>query len=275
VPVGHNLEGTLLEFCRRFNVIEFKGANDSFDEAEFVKNEVRVALVFLENTEATFENLLNVIVTSRWPGRFFGYMSERGYEFTAEPGQEWLRRCRVGLQDVVVVICNQLPVEAKFADWIVFAPTDSAKWRKAVLMLARQRNWQLLELAQDLGQREFAAMTPELDKIFTEYAGMDQEQFIKDQQEAAKLRLLQLSKLGPHALAGVLADLKPEERLAGLKPEERLADLKPEERLAGLKPEERLADLKPEERLAGLKPEEREILRKILLEDLTKPEDNQ
>ena len=57
----------------------------------------------------------------------------------------------------------------------------------------------------------------------------------------------------------VVAQMRPEDRLAGLAPEDRLAGLAPEDRLAGLAPEEveQLVEKVPvEKRLAGLAPEE-------------------
>ncbi len=246
VPTERELElkATILDFLRDINIFEFKGEHDTFDETEFIKNRVRTDLIFLENEAATFENLLNVIVTARWPTRFFSYMLERGYKFEPVLGRSWLRRCYIGLQEVVIVICNLLPVEPKYADWLIFSPTDQPKWREAVRMFARERNWRLLDMAKGLSLKEYNAMIPELREIFSHYNSEDVERMRAERREILEVMLPDMKQDDPEGLREALTKLEPQERLAGLGPEERLAGLGPEERLAGLEPEERQKLLK-------------------------------
>lgn len=118
VPEGISIEGTLFSFFRPLNVPGFKSQGDKFDEYEFVKNEVRTGLLFLQKAEAGspvgFEDILNLIVCSRFPQGFFDYMREHNCVFRAEEATPWLWRCRVGLQEVAVVVCRDLPIEASY-----------------------------------------------------------------------------------------------------------------------------------------------------------------
>jgi len=202
-----DLEASVLDFLKAFNVFEFKGEHDTFDEMEFIKNRIRTDLIFLENEAATFENLLNVVVTARWPTRFFSYMLERGYKFEPVLGRSWLRRCYVGLQEVIIVICNLLPVEPRYADWVIFTPADQPNWREAVRMFARERNWELLDMARDLNKTRFAKMDAELKEIFLTYGSEDRERFLKEQREAYEVMTFNMKHGDPEGLKAALTTL--------------------------------------------------------------------
>lgn len=211
VPEDVSVQETLFDFFRTFNVIEFKGQDDQFDELEFVKNEVRTGLVFLQNSDTTFENMLNLIVSSRYPQRFFDFMQARGLNFKPDSGRNWLQRCRVGLQEVVVVVCNLLPLEEKYADWLLFAAADTKHWREAMRLLAQKRNWELLEQAERLRPKEFAQMKTEFDEVLSQYDAKEQARLRADWLEAFKITLPDMLKRTPEDVDEVLASLSPEQ----------------------------------------------------------------
>jgi hypothetical protein len=80
------LRNTLFEFFRGFNVIEYKSQGDLLDKDGYITNDIRTSLLILKNPEATYENTLNVIVTSRYPQDFFDYMEEKKYKFNTKSG---------------------------------------------------------------------------------------------------------------------------------------------------------------------------------------------
>ena len=132
----------------------------------------------------------------------------------------WLRRCYIGLQEVVIVICNLLPVEPRYADWLIFTPTDQPKWREAVRMFARERNWRLLDMARDLNKTRFAKMDAELKEIFLTYGSEDREQFIKEQREAYDAMTFSMKQNDPEGWKEALTKLEPEELAESLSSEQ-------------------------------------------------------
>lgn len=145
VPPEVSLQNTMFDFFRAFNVVEFKSQGDRLDENAYITNEIRTDLFILQKSEATFENTLNVNVTSRYPRELFTFMKKRGGRFKVLAGKPWLRLGRVGLQDVAIVICRDLPLEELYYEWLLFAPSDSQKWRDFVTMLVREGEFALLE----------------------------------------------------------------------------------------------------------------------------------
>ncbi len=240
VPKSARLQGTLLDFFRIYNIVEFKSENDPFDEKEFVKNAIRVGLFFLQNPKANFENLLNVIVTARYPARFFKFMAERGFIFEADGGREWQRRCKVGLQEVVIIICGEMPIEERYFEWLMFAPSDGKTWHDAIKAMVLLEKWELLERVQRLRPKEFAAMSSDFMKVLEQYGPREKRRLNRDRAAAVKIYLDYFKKEEPEMYEQILTEqIRP-----GLTAEERLAGLNPEERLAGLNPEERQALLK-------------------------------
>jgi hypothetical protein len=223
IPEGTVLENTLFDFFRQANIIEFKSTNDSLDAAKFALQLGRVYFWFATQknqskaAEVTFESILNVVVSSKYPREFLKYSAKRGCTFVETPGREWLLQARCGWQDVAIVVCERLPIEPKYERWLMFAPASSHTWRNFLKMLAQEQNWSLLKMAQNMRPKEFGIMSPELEKIFAELEAAEPERYSEDWFEAIKMRF---PKLKPIQKAQLLADLSPQERLAGLSPEE-------------------------------------------------------
>ena len=268
VPPAVSVENTLFDFFARVNVIEFKSQNDKFNLREYVRNELRTGLRFLDEPEADLEDFLNVIITARLPSAFLAYAASRKVIFQAQSGRPWLYLAQVGLQNVAIVVCRLLPLEPRFYPWLAFAPSASVSWRNYILQLIEENNQQYLGLAREVYPEEVKMLTDEeFDKRLHDILNDPANQNIglkRDPALNAVVALEEVDQDAPEQLGEVLSILKPEQRLAGLKPEERLSGLKPEERLSGLKPEERLSGLKPEERLSGLTTEEKAALLELL-----------
>jgi hypothetical protein len=272
IPEGTALDGTLFDFFRQANIIEFKSTNDPLTTVKFALQLGRVYLWLVQQQQAQsnkakaiatiavdFDNILNVVVSSKYPREFLKYSAERGCPFVATPEREWLLQARCGWQDVVIVVCERLPIEPKYERWLMFAPATSQTWRSFLKMLAQEQNWELLEVAKKLRPKEFKLMSPELEKYFEELRAEEPELYDKKWWEIVNLPLPDPKYLKPEQLAQLMSKLAPEERTIGLTPEERTIGLTPEERTIGLTPEERTIGLTPEERTIGLTPEERTI----------------
>ena len=75
---------------------------------------------------------MNVIITARWPSSFLKFCKAGGYEFRKAYGREWLLQGEFGFQQVAIVVCERLPLNEKYFEWIFFAPSNSKKWQAFV-----------------------------------------------------------------------------------------------------------------------------------------------
>jgi hypothetical protein len=75
--------------------------------------------------------------------------------FTRDPNREWLWWSKVGYQKIAMVICRDLPIEKRFYKWLLFAPSNSNKWRDFVRQLRLEGETELLELAESLRPEDF------------------------------------------------------------------------------------------------------------------------
>ena len=259
VPPGVSLETTLFDFFAQVNVVEFKGENDRFDYREYVRNEIRTDMSFLDGDEADMGNYLNVFVLSRLPIAFLRFAATENVHFVNTPDRPWLYRASVGFQKVALVICRLLPLEPRYYPWLAFAPFGSLAWREYFWQIVRENNQIYLDLARDvypqevdkmMTQEEFQAkLAAILNDPANKNVGRKRNPLFN-----AMMAFEEVEQDTPEDVdAFVAATLKPAQRLKGLKPEERLEGLKPEERLEGLKPEERLEGLTPEEEATLLK----------------------
>jgi len=242
VPPGLDLTGTAFDFFRAKNVVEFKSQGDQFDLTEYVRNSLRTDLIFLQEKAKSFDNILNVIITSRSPDGFLLAATRRGINFQPAAGRPWLLRGQVGFQDVAIVVCRDLPIELTYYNWLVFAPSDTRKWQAFVETLLQQRNRELLRIIKKMRPREFIMLTKSLDDLIKEAKaeGLLDPDFVLEFEVDEETRQLELETTSfllktiaqekSGRLAEVLAGLKPEDRLTGLTPEDRLTGLTPEDR---------------------------------------------
>ncbi len=233
VPKGMLLQNPLLRYLREFNIIEFKGQGDHFNAQTF---EVQLARVYLWHSQnhqrASYDRILNVIVSARYPTNVFDFSAERGSPFTKVNNQDWLWQARVGWQDVVVVVCQNLPIAKPFYPWLAFAPGKSLAWNRFVRAVVADQDWNLLSwLAQARPEELFEEifMNTELEQELAENYPAEWERLQAEYGRVARQWFATKAKTNMPAVREMLAELPVEDRLAGLKPEDRLAGLTPEE----------------------------------------------
>ena len=225
IPKGAAVADTLFDFFRPTNVIEFKSASDSLNQHSFGVQLARVYLYLDQNRAVKHRQILNVIVSARFPREFFKFSVSEGITFEPDRQREWLYRARVGYQEVVVVVCEQLPLDLRYGIWLIFAAPTTQKWRDFLKLAAREHNWTLLEAARDMRDmrpKEFNAMNQELKAIFEEYGPKEQARLRADWWEVIKDRLPGMSNEEPEELTKLLTEFKPEvlgNALSNLSPE--------------------------------------------------------
>jgi hypothetical protein len=72
----------------------------------------------------------------------------------------------VGFQRVALVICRDLPVEKRFYNWLLFAPSDSKKWEAFVRQLHLEGEIELLDFAKKLRPKEFVMIKMSADELW-------------------------------------------------------------------------------------------------------------
>ena len=106
VPDPTKIIGTLFDFFRRYNIIEFKSENDQLDFEAFIKNVVRTHLFWLESqakkVKVSYRDILHVIISARLPESFFADIAQENIVFTTTEERPWLFEAQVGLQKVVM-----------------------------------------------------------------------------------------------------------------------------------------------------------------------------
>jgi hypothetical protein len=109
----------------------------------------------LQDKEADYSKYLNVYVVSRYPKKFLDSAAENGIVFTQEPNKPWMLRAKVACQDVVIIICRELPLERRYYSWLLFAPSDSKRWESFIRRLQDESETELLTEAERLRPKEF------------------------------------------------------------------------------------------------------------------------
>jgi hypothetical protein len=214
------LRKTLFEFFRDFNVIEYKSQGDLLDKDGYLTNEIRTALLILKNPEATHENTLNVIVSSRYPQDFFDYMEEKKYKFKSTKSKPWLYRCRVGLQEVRVIVCRDLPFERKYYRWLIFVPSDNPKWQEFVKILFKEREEFYLDLLRQMRPKEYymTIETLNIDELVSELSPEEQAERRQDLENVRKAELRLVRRISEALGISIVEDIG--ELIEDLKPEE-------------------------------------------------------
>ena len=250
-PPSVDRTNTMFDFFRRDNIVEFKSEKDKFDLQEYARNALRTYYQFLQSNDKDFKNILNVIISSKLPRAFIKVAAERDIIFEQTENRPWLWRGEDGFQDVVIVVCRDLPIEPLYYPWLLFAPARSRTWKAFVTQLLRENNQTFLEKIENFKPKELEMITKSWDEMVAsgiaagvippdfqeQYDQLPEEE--EDIADIAEFYLEDVAQYAPAKLGKVLSKLSIEERLGGLSPEERLGGLSPEERLGGLSPEER------------------------------------
>ena len=219
------MERTIFDFFSDSDVLEFKSTNDPLDKESFHTQVGRVEFWASKNPEFGIERVLNVIVSASFPREFFNYSAARGCVFRPTEGRERLWRARYGWQDIAVVICERLPIEPRYADWLLFAPPITETWHQTLRMLAAQHNWELLTEALNINPKEFERMSTEIENLYDEMSPKERGRIMQEWFEVIQKKVTEYRKNDPAKAAAILNEYPASERLSGLKPEERIGDL--------------------------------------------------
>lgn len=233
LPPGTNTRGTLLDFFRQYTIIEFKSRNDTFTAHKLLAHTGRVTIWQSEQLKIKPKQVLNVFVVSKLPPKLLGELARQwGYPFKRKRGRPGFYKTRVGSQDIVLVVCSELPLEPKYGAWLLFADPTTEKWREAVRMMADNQQLDLLEEAAGLYPREYKMMTTEIEERLAYLNPQEQEEYLDAVDDLAEDRLIRMQ---PARRLKVLSKLPTEERLKDVPTEERLKGLAAEEKKRLLK----------------------------------------
>lgn len=132
VPEDANIEGTLFDFFKQYNMIEFYRQDNPLNEKHFAYGLSKLLSIFSTGKhEVGFNAMQYVIVSVVTPTAFFDFMKKTGLEMTQAEDRDWQYHVKYGTIDVTLVICDKLPFDPKYFSWLVFAPESNENRRKA------------------------------------------------------------------------------------------------------------------------------------------------
>jgi hypothetical protein len=172
VPEGIDTSDTMFDFCAPVTVLEFKSENDHFYSEDFVVNQVRTAILFLQEKtkekKKDYSRFLNAYVLARYPKDFLDNAPNNGIVFTVDPNRPWLRWATVGYQRIALIICRDLPIQRRFYRWLLFAPSKGKTWSAFIEQLKKEGNQELLAIAEQLRPEEYQMLKINAKEIWEE-----------------------------------------------------------------------------------------------------------
>jgi hypothetical protein len=208
--LGARLKNSLFNFLEgyQYAIVEFKGQNDQFTLPKFLANLARTALFCLKHEEVAVKKVLNLYVCSQYPDGILGLANTPGEKglFTNPPGRNWLWHASFFFQEIMIVVCRDLPVEPIYYDWLVFAPADSKKWREFVKTAIREGRRDIIEILIRLRPKELRAMTINVDEILEQLDPHEREQLEAYYAELIAAWLPMFTAKNPDELVKILAD---------------------------------------------------------------------
>jgi hypothetical protein len=166
--------------------------------------------------------VLNLIVSSRRPEDLLAMANEDPDhpEFTNTPEKPWLWRGGTFYQKYIIIVCRDLPFEEPYYDWLIFAPSDSDKWKNFVKIVLRDKRQDLLDELILLHPKETKMITAEyFNELDAEQQkmlyGNYEEVFVQgllflDEKFPQRLPELLAAKVAPEQLVSAIAATKPE-----------------------------------------------------------------
>jgi hypothetical protein len=113
-------------------------------------------------------------------------------------------------------VCEQLPLEPLYLNWLVFAAADSETWRQAVLLAVKEPRLEILNLARAMHLKEYEAMGSQINLLFDQYSPQERERLKRDWLDMLKVELPRLAREDPDEMDEVLLEylsqLPPEKR---------------------------------------------------------------
>ena len=143
------------------------------------------------------------------------------------------------------MVCRDLPLEARYYEWLVFLPSDNQRWPELIRTLAQQGEWDWLQTVRNLHPQEYQKLMEtridlkEFIDALDEVSPAERARLNREWGYVLERELPKIAQSDPAMFSQILSSIKPEERLSGLEPAERLSGLEPEQRLSGLTPEQK------------------------------------
>ena len=161
--------------------------------------------------------------------------------------------CRLGIEEVTVIVLRDLPEEEHNAMLHLFSAVPKK-----------------IEYAKDFYQQCSQETSTLIQQLLLHYKkeGIDMPYTMEDfRRDAREYTIREMLKeysldelLAKFSKEEILKKFPPEERLQGISPDKRLEGISPDKRLEGISPDKRLEGISPDELLAGLSPEQIQTL---------------
>lgn len=217
------LENTLFSFLAgmQYAITDFKGQGDPLTLAKFHVNAARTSLFCSKHPEVPVQQVLNLIVSSRFPQDVLGIFNKPGQPPTLvnPPGMSWLWRGSFPTQEVAIVVCRDLPLEPRFYNWLAFAPADSESWRNLVRLALKEGRRDLIDLFRSMRPKEFKAMAT-IDYL-KDLDPQERKRINMELSETISEDLTRLASEAPEAFQRAVAGVDLEKFLEALSPEQR------------------------------------------------------
>ncbi len=205
------LESSLFSFLigYQYAIVEFKGQNDPFTLRKFLTNMARTALFCLKREEVEINKVLNLFVCSRYLQEILGLANavpDRP-SFTNSPEQPWLWRASFFFQEVIIVVCRDLPIEPRFYDWLLFAPASTIKWWAFVRTAIQEGRRDLIEILIKLRPREVKDMVIDVNELLSQLDPKERERLNNDWTEVLQEELPRMMVEEPENARKILSRL--------------------------------------------------------------------
>jgi hypothetical protein len=252
IPVESHakLVHTLLDFLRsfRYAVMDFKGQGDNLNLDKFLVNVARTA-TFCTKVKSNEDKrrVLNLIVSSRLPEDLLALANEDAAnpELTNTPEMPWLWRGGTFYQQYIIIVCRDLPLEEPYYDWLIFAPSDSDKWKNFAKMMLREKRTEIVEELFRLHPKEMKPMIADYLEEIKQLDPQQREKLYGDYKDVAEASLSLLKEFWPESFQKVVTDtMTSKEVLANLTPEQLEAIRKALAETAPVQPTEKPAEPK-------------------------------
>lgn len=194
---------------------------------KLLNNVARTAMFCTKNPQVDVRQVVNLLVCSRYPQEVLRPQEGvAGFSRPDEQGQPWLWQARFAVQEIAIVVCRDLPLEAQFYDWLVFVPSDNKRWPETVKEFLRARRADLFDFARRLHPEEFEKMNLDIDykKIFSELDPKKRHRLKKGFRNLVLSDLKNLAEDEPEDFEYILSSLKPEQ-LADALTDEQLEEI--------------------------------------------------
>lgn len=221
VPDKVNVSNTMFHFFNRWNILEFKSENDTFDKAELLKILSRSFLFLSEYPEIEYKDFLTTIVCSYYPESVIEHLELEKTKLKRTVKYPWLLRFKVWNLEVAIVVCRMLPVEEKYYQWLLFAPSTSNKWEEFVKILLKNGRYDWLDVVSRFRIKELVVMNTKLKEEIAKSPSKEKEEllelFEKMMKTFGKEDVATVFKKDPKFLVDVIAELPKEQRDSLLK----------------------------------------------------------